>query len=127
MESLELGIQVIVSQHGDRQQALEAGVHVAVEGVVFQAHYAVLQLARALLLADGTHRGDLALLLPSPFVFGAVRGLSCRVILIRVLVVDVHLLDVVMILVDYHRLWLRLDVCDFSLPAASTIRSCALG
>ena len=34
----------IVAHLGDRQQALQAGIHVAVEGIIFEAHNAVLEV-----------------------------------------------------------------------------------
>ena len=34
----------IVAHLGDRQQALQAGIHVAVEGIIFEANNAVLEV-----------------------------------------------------------------------------------
>jgi len=87
MEFFELHVQIIVSQFSHRKEALEARVHVAIQRVVFEAHNSVLQIDQLVLL----------------FALDRPLGLSFLV-LRRILVVDVHLFDMVVILVNYYRL-----------------------
>ena len=84
---------VVVPQLVQRQQALETGVHVAVERVVLYAYYSLLDLPLVLF-------GDQALswikLRLVPLVLGACSG----ALLPRGLVADIHLLNVDILLLD---------------------------
>ena len=92
MESFELIIYVVVSKFSDIKQALETRVHVTVQRVVLQTNDTIFQVLWPIFLL-------------------LQRALRHLLFILRlILVVNIHLFDVVMVLINYNRLPLAFPI-----------------
>ena len=92
MESFELIIYVVVSKFSDIKQALETRVHVTVQRVVLQTNDTIFQVLWPIFLL-------------------LQRALRHLLFILRlILVVNIHLFDVVVVLINYNRLPLAFPI-----------------
>ena len=97
MESFELHVQIIISEFCDRQQALQTSIHVAVQWIILKAY--------------NTFPEFLVMMVPKLFHFAGLNRLLSWLFII----INVHLFNMVVILVNYHVLRsFRHQARDFS-------------